>query len=138
MTSTLVRSRFQLSIKYRVFDARTGLGQERPWLSGLYFGFRMVEAPLTLDYLREQQYRVAFLVAMAIIVGLAAFGERLAKLREEEPGFAALRIEAQYARAGAIEGVVVHDPDHFEVVLSAAYPQILFWFAMPFTSPSRK
>lgn len=69
------------------------------------------------------------------IVGLAAFGERLAKLREQEPGFAALRIDAQYARAGPIEGVVVHDEGRFEVILSEPYPQILFWFAMPVTSP---
>jgi phospholipase A1/A2 len=31
--------RFQLSFKYRLFDASTGFGQERPWLSGLYFGY---------------------------------------------------------------------------------------------------
>lgn len=48
-------------------------GWQALFFSGLYFGFRMVEAPLNLDYLREQQYRVTFLVAMAIIVGLAAF-----------------------------------------------------------------
>lgn len=32
-------ARFQLSFKYRLFDASTGFGQERPWLSGLYFGY---------------------------------------------------------------------------------------------------
>jgi outer membrane phospholipase A len=32
-------ARFQLSFKYRLFDASAGLGQERPWLSGLYFGY---------------------------------------------------------------------------------------------------
>ena len=32
-------SRFQLSFKYRLFDASTGFGQVRPWLSGLYFGY---------------------------------------------------------------------------------------------------
>ena len=32
-------ARFQLSFKYRLFDAGSGLGQDRPWLSGLYFGY---------------------------------------------------------------------------------------------------
>jgi outer membrane phospholipase A len=32
-------ARFQLSFKYRLFDVDAGVGQERPWLSGLYFGY---------------------------------------------------------------------------------------------------
>ena len=32
-------ARFQLSFKYRLFDVDVGIGQERPWLSGLYFGY---------------------------------------------------------------------------------------------------
>ena len=32
-------ARFQLSFKYRLFDFDAGFGQERPWLSGLYFGY---------------------------------------------------------------------------------------------------
>ena len=32
-------ARFQLSFKYRLFDLGTGFGAERPWLSGLYFGY---------------------------------------------------------------------------------------------------
>ncbi|MGQ0546589.1 MAG: phospholipase A [Betaproteobacteria bacterium] len=32
-------ARFQLSFKYRLFDVQSGFGRERPWLSGLYFGF---------------------------------------------------------------------------------------------------
>jgi ABC-type transport system substrate-binding protein len=72
---------------------------------------------------------------LAKIEGLAAFGERLAKLRQSEPGFAALRIDAQYARAGPVEGALVRGPHELEIVLTEAYPQILYWFAMPFTSP---
>jgi len=74
------------------------------------------------------------LVTFAKIRGLAAFGERLAKLRED-PEFAALRIDEQYRRAGPVEGLRVADPHRLEVVLDAPYPQILYWFAMPFTSP---
>ena len=32
-------ARFQLSFKYRLFDFDAGYGQERPWLSGIYFGY---------------------------------------------------------------------------------------------------
>ena len=32
-------ARFQLSFKYRLFDADMGIGEGRPWLSGLYFGY---------------------------------------------------------------------------------------------------
>lgn len=32
-------ARFQLSFKYRLFDFDAGIGQERPWLSGIYFGY---------------------------------------------------------------------------------------------------
>jgi ABC-type transport system substrate-binding protein len=72
---------------------------------------------------------------LAKIAGLAEFGARLAELRESEPAFAALRIDRQYARAGPIEGVVVRGAHELEIVLSEPYPQILYWFAMPFTSP---
>ena len=75
------------------------------------------------------------LVTFAKIRGLAAFGERLARLRAEEPGFAELRIDEQYRRAGPVEGLRVHGAHRLEVVLDAPYPQILYWFAMPFTSP---
>ncbi|RIK96923.1 MAG: peptide ABC transporter substrate-binding protein [Proteobacteria bacterium] len=71
----------------------------------------------------------------AKIVGFSAFAERLAQLREREPGFAALRIDAQYARAGPVEGIATPDPWTLEIVLGEPYPQILYWFAMPFTSP---
>ena len=32
-------ARFQISFKYRLFDATSGYGQDQPWLSGLYFGY---------------------------------------------------------------------------------------------------
>ncbi len=32
-------ARFQLSFKYRLFDQGTGVGRERPWLAGFYFGY---------------------------------------------------------------------------------------------------
>ena len=32
-------ARFQISFKYRLFDQSAGFGRDRPWLSGLYFGY---------------------------------------------------------------------------------------------------
>lgn len=69
------------------------------------------------------------------IVGLAEFGERLARRRAEDPSFAALRIDRQYAEVGPIEGVVVGGSHDLEIVLREPYPQIVYWLAMNFTSP---
>jgi ABC-type transport system substrate-binding protein len=69
------------------------------------------------------------------IAGFREFSERLEELRAEDAGFGDLRVDAQYERAGGVEGIVV-DGDHgLEIVLTEAYPQILYWFAMPFTTP---
>ena len=71
----------------------------------------------------------------AKIDGFEAFAQRLSELRRAEPGFGELRIDDQYARAGGVPGVRVVGRFALELVLSAPYPQILYWFAMPFTSP---
>jgi oligopeptide transport system substrate-binding protein len=75
------------------------------------------------------------LVTFSKIVGLAEFGKRLAKLREDDASFASLRIDEQYRRAGPIEGLVAQDTHALNITLDAPYPQILYWFAMPFTAP---
>ncbi len=69
------------------------------------------------------------------IDGLLEFRERLVALREDDPAFAALRIDHQYRQSGAIRGVRVVSDTEIEIVLAERYPQILYWFAMPFTSP---
>jgi ABC-type transport system substrate-binding protein len=69
------------------------------------------------------------------IEGFEDFSERLAGLRESETAFAARRIDEQYAAAGGIAGVRVLGPHELEIVLAEPYPQILYWFAMPFTAP---
>ncbi|MDX2169237.1 MAG: ABC transporter substrate-binding protein [Deltaproteobacteria bacterium] len=71
----------------------------------------------------------------AKIHDLDAFGERLEQARRNDPAFAALPAHEQYARVGGIAGVRALDARTLEVELSAAYPQILYWFAMPFTAP---
>lgn len=69
------------------------------------------------------------------IEGLAAFAERLGRLRKEEPNFSALPIREQYERARGIEGARALDARTVEITLDKAYPQILYWFAQTFTAP---
>jgi ABC-type transport system substrate-binding protein len=72
---------------------------------------------------------------VAKLDGFREFSAALAARRAGEPTFTALRPDQQYAQVGGLRGVIVHDPRTLEVVLAEAYPQILYWFAMPFTAP---
>ncbi|MDE0884540.1 MAG: ABC transporter substrate-binding protein [Myxococcota bacterium] len=69
------------------------------------------------------------------IRGFAEFSQRLIDLREADEEFAELPVREQYAAAGPIEGVGVRGPYGLEIEVARAYPQILYWFAMPFTAP---
>ncbi len=69
------------------------------------------------------------------VLGFAAFGKRLAELRKTDKALAALPPHEQYKRAGPIDGVVVNGEREIEFVLVSPNPQLLYWFAMPFTTP---
>lgn len=69
------------------------------------------------------------------IDGFREFAARLAALRASTPAVGGLRPDEQYARAGGISGLRVIDDRQLEVVLREPYPQLLYWFAMPFTTP---
>jgi ABC-type transport system substrate-binding protein len=69
------------------------------------------------------------------IHGLREFSARLLEARRGDSAFAALPAHEQYARAGGIAGVRALDARTLEVELAEPYPQILYWFAMPFTAP---
>jgi ABC-type transport system substrate-binding protein len=71
----------------------------------------------------------------AHVVGFQEFSTRLAAARKDDAAFAGRRIDEQYRAAGGIAGVRVLDPTRLEIELDEAYPQILFWFAMEFTTP---
>ena len=73
--------------------------------------------------------------SFADIQGFAAFGKRLAALRRERADFAKLPAQEQYRGAGGIEGVAVHGKYELEILLAAPNAQLLYWFAMPFTTP---
>ncbi len=72
--------------------------------------------------------------AFANVAGVSEFRARLQRLRADGEGQGELTSE-QYRRAGGIEGVVVRSETELELVMASPYPQILYWFAMPFTAP---
>ena len=69
------------------------------------------------------------------VLGFAEFGQRLAQMRQADPAFTNLPAHDQYTRAGGIAGVVARSDAELEIVLAEPNPQILYWFAMPFTTP---
>jgi oligopeptide transport system substrate-binding protein len=69
------------------------------------------------------------------VLGFREFSEALVARRESDPDFAGLPVHEQYDALGGIEGARVVDETTLEIVLAAPYPQILYWFAMPFTAP---
>ena len=73
--------------------------------------------------------------SFAEVLGFADFTKRLVELRRTDTAFAALPRHEQYARAGGIAGVVAHGSHELEIVLAEPNAQILYWFAMPFTTP---
>ena len=73
--------------------------------------------------------------SFAQVEGFADFTKRLVELRKSDKAFAALPAQEQYARAGGIAGVVAHGSHELEIVLAEPNAQILYWFAMPFTTP---
>jgi oligopeptide transport system substrate-binding protein len=73
--------------------------------------------------------------SFAQVLGFADFSKRLIEQRRTDKGFAALPAHEQYARAGGIEGVIAHGDQALEIILAEPNAQILYWFAMPFTTP---
>ncbi len=71
----------------------------------------------------------------AKIEGFEEFAVRLVGLRKSDPEFGRKRIDQQYAAAGGVAGLVVRGSYEIDVTLRQPYPQLLYWFAMPFTSP---
>lgn len=70
-----------------------------------------------------------------LLQGFQDFHDRLKALAKAEPGFERLPAHERYQRAGGIEGVRTPAADVLEIYLTEPYPQILYWFAMPFTTP---
>jgi oligopeptide transport system substrate-binding protein len=73
--------------------------------------------------------------SFAPVLGFSQFAERLSALRAADPAFAQLPAHEQYRRAEGISGVIAHGERELEIQLSEAKPQVLYFFAMPFTTP---
>jgi len=69
------------------------------------------------------------------LVGFADFGKALEQRRSRDPAFAQLPVDQQYDVVGGFEGARATGERTVSITLSAAYPQILYWFAMNFASP---
>ena len=67
--------------------------------------------------------------------GFDEFAKRLVELRKGNPAFAALPVRRAVRPGRRHRGDRVHGRHELEVVLAEPYPQILYWFAMPFTAP---
>lgn len=70
-----------------------------------------------------------------LVEGFSDFHDALAKRRESDAAFSALPVHEQYRAIGGISGVRTPDTRTLEIILKEPYPQILYWFAMPFTTP---
>jgi oligopeptide transport system substrate-binding protein len=73
--------------------------------------------------------------SLAQVLGFTEFSKRLDSLRAADRAFALLPAREQYARAGGIAGVVARSAHELEIVLAEPNAQLLYWFAMPFTTP---
>ncbi|MEE8580284.1 MAG: ABC transporter substrate-binding protein, partial [Myxococcota bacterium] len=69
------------------------------------------------------------------ITGFREFSRHLSERRESDEAFGRRPVHEQYAELGPIDGIRVTDELGLEIHLSSPYPQILYWFAMPFTTP---
>ena len=97
----------------------------------------VVTADIAFELMRLADPAVNSPVAepLSNIRGFAEFSGRLVEAREGDPGFGERPVQEQYAAVGPMEGVRTLGRYGFEVVVSSRYPQILYWFAMPFTTP---
>lgn len=97
----------------------------------------MVAADFAFQFARLADPAVNSPVAstFADVLGFTDFAKRLTDRRKADPAFASLPAQEQYKQAGGIEGVVARGDHDFDIVLSGPNPQLLYWFAMPFTTP---
>ncbi len=68
------------------------------------------------------------------LVGFAELSESLQK-RAKDPAFAKLSARERYRRAGGLPGARALDERTLELTLKEPYPQILYWLAMPVSTP---
>jgi len=67
--------------------------------------------------------------------GFREFREALTARRKADKGFESLSLRDQYEKLGGLKGAVAADASTLTITLKAAYPQILYWLAMPVSTP---
>lgn len=73
---------------------------------------------------------------LVAVTGFSAFADRLDELRRSDPNFSQYPAHKQYELAGGVDGIEATGELDLEIVLDEPDPQILYWFAMPFTTPT--
>ena len=97
----------------------------------------VVAGDVAFELMRLADPRIASPIVnkFASVAGFVAFGKRLSNLRKADPAFAKLPAHRQYARAGGPRGIQTPDRYTLRLVLERPDPQIIYWFALPFTTP---
>ncbi|MCS5637630.1 MAG: ABC transporter substrate-binding protein [Myxococcota bacterium] len=123
------------------FELRQGVFYQQDFCFGLDREGRTTREVVTADIafelmrLADPAVNSPVTEPMGNIRGFSEFGQRLSEAREADPGFGARPTREQYAAVGPMEGVRTRGRYALEVEVSSRYPQILYWFAMPFTAP---
>jgi oligopeptide transport system substrate-binding protein len=71
----------------------------------------------------------------ARLTGFSEFRKRLEERRAKDSSFAKRPAHEQYRELGGFDGALALDERTLQITLIEPYPQILYWFAMPVTTP---
>jgi ABC-type transport system substrate-binding protein len=127
-------------VRYR-FQLRDGLlFQDDPCFrlsQGSSQGRKIVAADVAFELMRvaDPDINSPVYQSLLLIEGFADFHDALAKRRKQDAAFAVLPTREQYTQIGLPRGITLPDALSLHLTLSEPYPQILYWFAMQFTSP---
>lgn len=104
----------------------TGLPRREVTAHDFVFELKRVADPMLASQVVE---------TFAHLTGFSEFRQSLEAKRKADKSFSALPISEQYRAVGEFDGAVALDDHTLQITLTDAYPQILFWFAMPVTTP---
>jgi len=95
---------------------------------------RPADFAFALQRIADPKVNSPVVASFSAIAGFDEFAHRLGELRRDA-AFAALPVHEQYRRAGGISGITARGERELELTLQVPNAQILYWFAMPFTTP---
>jgi oligopeptide transport system substrate-binding protein len=127
-------------VRYR-FRLRDGLAfQDDPCFTlsqGSERGRKIVAMDVAFELMRlaDPAVNSPIYESFLLVEGFAEFHDALASRRKSDPAFGERPVHEQYAQIGLPKGITLPDPLALELVLAQPYPQILYWFAMQFTTP---